>query len=359
MSRKPTEPKYLRIKNAILQDVRNAHLMPGQKVDSISEIVERFKVSKVTAVHALAALEAEGIVRREHGRGTFVTEQSDEAIRALDRRSVAVIVPDMSNPFNVEIVRSIEKGLRSQGVIAELSCTDGRNEVVREMLERVKLEKKAAGVVLVSYATRAQFDGTCLPDLPIVTIDYCPPSLADRSIFISCDNFKGGHDVASHLIALGHKRIGCFRWGEVTPARIEGFRKGLADHGMTLEDNRIFLCEDHMKVGDGVLAFIEREKLTAVFATNDMLAMQVMGYLRANGYRIPEDISLVGYDNVMASQYLDVPLTTIEQYEEQIGQRAADNLLAAMAAPSQFRVPREILIIPTLVVRDSTAPPKF
>jgi len=358
MSAKPREPKYLKIKNAILQDIRDARLLPGEKVDSISEIVERFKVSKVTAVHALAALEAEGMVRREHGRGTFVTEHSDEAIRALDRRSVAIIVPDMQNPFNVEIVGNIEKHLRGEAVIAELSCTDGRREVAEEALRRIKHEKKASGVVLVSYATPVELAEDCLPDLPIVTIDFCPTCLADRSVFISCDNFKGGHDVASHLIGLGHTEIGCVRWGEVTPVRIEGFLKCLADNGMTLEDNRVFLSEDHMNVGDGVLSFIEREKLTAVFATNDMLAMQIMRQLRSNGYRIPEDISLVGYGNVTASQYLDVPLTTIEQYEEQIGQRAAADLLAAMASPGRRRVPREILIIPTLVVRESTAPPR-
>ena len=84
----------------------------------------------------------------------------------------------------------------------------------------------------------------------------------------------------------------------------------------------------------------------------------VMRELRSAGYGIPEDISLIGYDNVASSQYLEVPLTTIEQYGEEIGHRAAASLLAAMdPGPAPF-VPKEILIIPTLVLRNSTAPPK-
>ncbi len=71
MERKNAVPKYLQIKNAILQDIKEGRVMPGSKVDSISELIDKYGVSKVTAVHALAALETEGIVRREHGRGTF------------------------------------------------------------------------------------------------------------------------------------------------------------------------------------------------------------------------------------------------------------------------------------------------
>ena len=104
--------------------------------------------------------------------------------------------------------------------------------------------------------------------------------------------------------------------------------------------------------------FVRREHLTAVFAVNDMLAMQAMQLLRANDYSIPGDISLMGYDDVLAAKYLEIPLTTVEQHEEQIGRKAAECILQRMdARQSSFR-PREILIVPRVVERASTGRPK-
>jgi LacI family transcriptional regulator len=356
MKPKASGQKYLRIKNHILREIRQGLLKPGQRVASISEILRKHKVSKVTAVHALAALEADGIVRREHGRGTFVTDQSEAAILALDRKSVAVIVPDMQNPFNVEIVGAMENLLRKEGIVAELSCTDGRLDAEECAFERIRAENKASGIVLVSYATEGDLPEKCLPQIPIVTVDYCNPALSDRSVFVSCDNFKGGYDAAAHLIELGHRRIGMVRWGEVSSTRIEGFHEAMAEHGLDFADSHVFLAENHQSVGEGIFEFVKRERLTALFAINDMLAMQVMSQLHSNGMRIPRDISLVGYDNVMASAYLEVPLTTIEQYDEIIGRRAASAIISAIRDNVRVFTPREILIVPTLVVRDSTAP---
>lgn len=352
-------PKYMRIKEAILSEIRGGSLQAGQPVDSISEIVAKYKVSKVTAVHALAALEAEGFVRREHGRGTFVTEHSDQAIRSLERKTVALIVPDMVNPFNVEIVRSIERRLRGHEVVCELYSTDGTCDAEQAVLDRLRLENKVSGVVVVCYATPGDYAENAIPNVPIVAIDYRRPSLRDKCVFISSDNFKGGYDAAVHLITLGHKRIGCVLWGEVSQKRIEGFISALREHNVPFdEDSMMFFTSDHSSVGAGFVDFVQKNELTAVFATNDMLAMQVMQQLRASGVRVPEDISLVGYDNVLAAQYLEVPLTTIEQYEEQIAQRAAESLLEYMAEDAPPFMPKEIVIVPTIIARKSTGAPK-
>jgi len=351
-------PKYIQIKNSIIEQITGGDLGPGEQIHSISEIMEKFKVSKVTAVRALTELEVEGIVQRKHGLGTFVAHPKEETSEARARKSVTVIAPDMANPFHIEVVGCVERRLREEGIVVELSCTDYQVEVEKRLIRTVVSEKHVSGIVLISSAIPRTLYHEPLPDIPLVMVDACPSDLIGKCVFITCDNFKGGYDAAAHLAHLGHKRIGYVNIPIGSLDRLSGFRKGMEDHDLILEEGRILMLSSRNQVGSELIDFVKRENLTALFTVNDMIAMQAMHLLRSHGFRIPEDISLVGYDNVAAARYLEVPLTTIEQYEEQIGRKAAENLLAGLnPANSSFR-PREIVIVPRLIVRASTAPPR-
>ncbi len=352
-------PKYVHIKNAILQRIRDGQLAPGQQIHSISEIMEEFTVSKVTAVRALSELEAEGIVRREHGRGTFVAPFEGQGANARIRKGIAVIVPNMSNPFHVEVVGALERRLRDRDVVVELNCTDYDVESEQALFDRISVDSHVSGMVLISTPVPHNLlNGSPTPRFPMIVIDYCPPDLLDKCIFFSCDNYKGGYDAATHLAALGHERIGYINLSNGSLERLEGFKRGLEDHGRALLDRRMLTAEFGKPLGDELVDLVRREGLTAIFAHNDMLAMQAMHLLRAADYSLPDDVSLVGYDDVAAARYLEVPLTTIDQHEEQIGRKAAEVLLAALESNGRPMRPREIVVVPQLVVRASTAPPR-
>jgi DNA-binding LacI/PurR family transcriptional regulator len=351
-------PKYIQIKQKILAQIRDGELSPGSRIYSISEIMEKFHVSKVTAVRALAEMESEGFVRREHGRGTFVSDQDAGVLQMRTSKRVALIVPDMANPFNVEVVGSVEKHLREAGVIVELSCTGYLADTERELFNRIMAGQHAAGMVLISGGVNDMGFNVSAPGIPLVVIDHCPDDLMDRCVFINCDHYRGGYEAGAHLAEKGHREIGYVDWVFTSRARLQGFNQALAEHRLALPENRIFSVGAHKQLGHDFIEFVRREKLTALFAVNDMLAMQAMQVLRANKFAIPGDISLMGYDDVLAARYLEIPLTSVEQHEEQIGRKAAECILQRMdARQSAFR-PREILIVPRVVERASTGRPK-
>lgn len=353
----PPSPKYIQIKQEILGQIREGALLPGSRIHSISEIMEKFRVSKVTAVRALAELESEGFVRREHGRGTFVTDQDAGVLQMRTSRRVALIVPDMANPFNVEVVGSVEKHLREAGVIVELSCTGYVADTERELFTRIMAGQHVVGMVLISGGVTEMGLRASTPGVPLVVIDHCPDDLMDRCVFINCDHYRGGYEAGAHLAEQGHREIGYVDWVFTSRARLQGFTQALGEHRLALPEHRIFPVGAHKQLGHDFIEFVRREKLTALFAVNDMLAMQAMQVLRANQFSIPGDISLMGYDDVLAARYLEIPLTTVEQHEEQIGRKAAECILQRMdARQSNFR-PREILIVPRVVERASTGRP--
>ena len=282
-----SRPKYIRIKNAILQQIRDGHLTSGNQVHSISRIMEEFKVSKVTAVRALAELESEGVVRREHGRGTFVSPR-DPDTTTRRRRTVSVVVPDMSNPFHVEVVGSLERRLRDLDVAIELSCTDYEGGTEQAALARAASEAHVSGIVLISTPVPHEVPAETLPRVPLVAIDACPPSLVDKCVFLSCDNYRGGFDAAQHLAGLGHTRVGCVYNAHGSTDRLEGFRQGLARQSVELPDDQIILTVLGASIGAELVDMVRRKRLTAVFTHNDMLAMQAMQLLRAEGYTVPE-----------------------------------------------------------------------
>jgi len=351
-------PKYLTIKNRILVQIRTGKLRPGAQISSINEIMEEFGVSKVTAVRALTELESDGLVKREHGRGTFVSNQDTATLQVRSSKRVAMVVPNMQNPFNVEVVGSVEKHLREAGIVIELSCTDYEPAVERELFNKYVSSGQQDGMVLISGSVKSMGVDVGKSRTPLVVIDHCPEDLLDRCVFIDCDHYKGGYDAAKHLAGFGHTKIGYIDWLVASRARLAGFRRALEDSQLTLPEERVLTLSSNRTLGDEVADFVRQQELTALFAVNDMFAMQAMQLLRAQGYGIPQDISLMGYDDVVAARYLEVPLTSVEQHEEQIGHKAAESILALMNRSQTTLRPREILIVPRVVERASTGPPR-
>ncbi len=347
-------PKYIHIKQIIAERIRENGLIPGQQVPSISELMERFNVSKVTAVRALAELEADGMVQRRHGSGTFVSDLKKKASQVRVRPSVFIIVPDMANPFYSEVVGNIEKHIRDEGIAVELAGTNYQTEVEHRLLSTIVSEGHVAGIVWISVqGTHPSVE--IPPDMPLVLVDHCPPELEGRCVSITCDNFTGGHFAAAHLASLGHERVGYINLPYGSLQRLEGFRRGFDESGVRLQEDWILTIDSAWQVETEVAGFVQRWNLTALAFVNDMIAMRAMKCLRSHGYNIPADISLVGYDNVEASRFLEIPLTTVEQYEDQIGRKTVECLIEGIRSKNHRLRPREILIVPNLVVRSSTA----
>lgn len=357
MVREPRSPKYLQVKEALLRQIREDGLQPGDQVISIVEIMERFGVSKVTAVRSLTELESEGVIRREQGRGTFVTATQPQPPGRPSRTTVAVVVPSMANPYYTEVGRSLEGCLRRAGIAVEFSSTDYDPNRERDVVGQIAAERRVAAIVIVSWQGTHELR-EALADTPAVFIDSCPPQLVGHYSVVGCDNHRGGFEAAQYLASMGHRRIGCITVPVATPERIRGFRDALQARRLPFGEDHVFMLEHSEGAEDQIVQFVRDRRLTALFAVNDMTAIQVLHALRLAGIRVPADVSIVGYDNIEAAQYLDVPLTTVEQHEEEIGRKAAELLLELLPGRAEAPRPaREVVFIPRLIVRASTSVP--
>ncbi|GLU99645.1 LacI family DNA-binding transcriptional regulator [Megamonas funiformis] len=190
-------------------------------------------------------------------------------------------------------------------------------------------------------------------------IPYC---LIDRDMFdigkykISVDHLQGAYLATKHLIKLGHKKIGCITGPLILDdarQRLAGYKQALKDNGIKIDENLIFEGDysfEKGKIGcDDLLA----KNITAIFAANDFSAMGALASIKEHNLVVPRDISIVGYDDIAFASLLEVPLTTIRQPIEEIGQKATE--VIELLVNSENDIKNKIVILePKLIVRNST-----
>lgn len=190
--------------------------------------------------------------------------------------------------------------------------------------------------------------------LRLVCVDrYYPGSHVPT---VTSDNFEGAYQAVSHLLHIGRQRIVAVSASNTNTssvaARLEGYRWAFKDAGLTPNpewEYTAFSHEDEV----GFVNFVDRVQPDGLFAMNDMIAMRCMQLLRASGRKIPEDIAVVGFDDIPAAALLDVPLTTVRQDGQRMGAEATRLLLGTTGPPHTAR-PLRITIPVQLVVRAST-----
>jgi LacI family transcriptional regulator, galactose operon repressor len=195
--------------------------------------------------------------------------------------------------------------------------------------------------------------------LPLVVLDPLVAASADVTS-VGSTNYAGGLAAAQHLLALGHRRVG-YLGGDLTAAcnqaRLHGFRGAMEAAGCPVGDE--YVLHRRFRYADGVTGgavLLDRpEPPTAIFAGNDELAVGVIEAARGRGLRVPEDLSVVGFDDLPVAAWIDPPLTTVHQPLTEMAATATEIALAAHRGGPATQVGVELAT--TLVVRDSTAPP--
>jgi LacI family transcriptional regulator len=194
---------------------------------------------------------------------------------------------------------------------------------------------------------------------PFVLIDY--PADENRVPSVIASNWQGAYDAISYLIAIGHKRIGIITgFMEIAAAvnRLEGYKAALSDHGIAYDDSLVYRGDFFQPDGFlGANALLDlSHPPTAIFASNDVSAFGAIDAIRNRGLRIPEDISVIGFDDIPQAQYSFPKLTTVRQPLEQMGRIGTQMLLRRIANPN---LPVERLKVSTeLIIRESCQPPK-
>jgi len=286
--------------------------------------------------------------------------ERNEVARALVMGSsgaVGLVVPDITNPFFSDIARGVGEIADRAGYGVILCNTSGR--VDRELsYVRLLRRKRVDGLVLCSTTVDA-------PHLREVVRGKVPFILVSRLCanedlpYVMTDDRQGARLAVEHLIALGHERIG-FIGG---PENVQSSRDRFLEYIAVLEENECpiveawhhfaeFTQEAGREAGRRLLALTDRP--TAVFAANDVTALGVLEVAEGMGLRIPEDLSLVGYDDISYASLPRIQLTTIAQPAVEMGQIAADWLFSRIATEDMAALQR--VLSPRLVVRSTTGP---
>jgi LacI family transcriptional regulator len=272
------------------------------------------------------------------------------------RRSIEVAVPELQNPYVIAILDGITSSAPAAGfevVLGRLLSSESR--VVDP---QVMLRSDHVGAILIT-ADASSRSLKALDDagFPVVVVD--PLRLNDsKCSSIGATNFTGGVTAAEHLLSLGHRRIGHAGGPhsvDCSHARLAGYSSALRQAGIELDESLVTHCAFSYDAGRQVASdLLDRsDRPTAIFAASDEIALGVMEEARRRSIRIPEDLSVVGFDDTFVARRSSPPLTTVAQPLLEMG-RVATRTLAQMISNDVVGT-RHIELATRLVVRDSTA----
>lgn len=325
-----------------IQDVAKA---AGVSVATVSRVLN--KSSSVTRSTREAVLDA---IKQMDYRPNLLGRN----LRRTETRLILALLPNIANPFYARIVKGMEDIARKNGYNVMLCNTDSNAERERVYLELLK-NRLADGVIFMA----PEIDGKELTaigrDFPVV--QCCEYKEGAQVPLASIDNHTAAKKAAKHLISLGHKRIGmisCDNSFLSTIRREQGFKMALEEAGIVFDEQLVVYGDYSFKSGRraafSLLALDERP--TAIFAISDIMAIGVLRAAREKGLRVPEDLAVVGFDNISFASMCSPMLTTVSQPKYDIGCTAMELLLRKMRG--ELKEPVDIVLENELVIREST-----
>jgi LacI family transcriptional regulator len=337
------------------------------KRPTVGDVADLAGVHRSTAARALnpatrsmlSQETAERVSRAARSLG-YRANSFARGLRTNRSLTVGVMIPDLNNPLFPPIVRGIEEALLPHGYTAFIANTD--NDPVREAVHfRAFLSRQVDGFLIATARDNDEtLDEVARLGIAAVLINR---TNAQRELpLVSSDNRQGMQIAVDHLVAVGHRRIAHLAGPtELSTAvvRLSGFKEAAASHLLPQSQTPIFACsgltEQAGEAGAATL-LSTRPDVTAIVAANDLIALGVLRALAKRGLNCPNDMSLVGFNDMRFADAFNPPLTTVHVSHRLIGSEAARLLLERLVEP---HAPAKTMLLPVrLVVRASTCPPR-
>lgn len=322
------------------------------------EVANRAGVSKTTVSHVLNQtrfVEAE-TVKRVQGAMDELGYRPNRLARSLRRQetqTIALITPDNANVYWAEFARIVEKAGFTAGYTVFLCNSEWSMEREHQYVETL-LERQIDGIILAAtHNSQSVLDKVAAARLPIVVVNKTPVEPKVSSVRVN--EFYGGYLAGAHLLQLGHRCVGYLntRQEYSVETRVSGFLHAFTEAG--LDATALPTAEGDFSYASGEAGVYEllrqQPALTAIFAVNDNMALGAYKGLRRLKRRIPEDISVVGFDNIVYATALSPELTTVAQPIHQLGETACRLLLNKIEVPDS--PPESVVLEPTLIERAS------
>jgi DNA-binding LacI/PurR family transcriptional regulator len=352
-------PKYQQVYSALKREIQSGRLKKGDRLPSEAELVRTFGASRITVGRAVRDLQAAGLVERRAGSGTYV--KSPKAARAL---SFGLLIPDLGE---TEIFEPICQGMMASPLAREHALIWGspsgssKDERAWELC-RQYIDRRVSGVFFAPLELSSEKDDVNERIARALDEARIPVILLDRTVvpypgrghhdLVGIDNHRAGYVITEHVLQLGSQRVAFMAMpnaAATVDAREAGYREALYTWNKPIERSMIHRVDP----SDPALvsALLEGQVPDAIVCANDRTAARLIPTLLRTGRRVPEDVRVVGIDDVEYAKHLPVPLTTLRQPTRQIGDAA---LAAMLERVARTHLPtRDILLNCELIVRDS------
>lgn len=347
-------PLYAQLKNALQEQIRTGALPYGEKLPSENEFMEQLGLSRMTIRSALSQLANENYVQKIHGKGTFVCYNTANATAG----NIDVLLDVTYAYFSSHYIKSISEVLTKHNYQFVIHDTQDDQAHICHTLERI-LQNDPAGIILQpSHLVEPQ-----LPRLkellqqiqqvgiPCITIDRALEGIP--VISVPFDDYVGGRIAAEYLTALGHEKcamVCCSNFIENEP-RFSGFNSVLQDYGLP----PLIPIEKDKDMEENLVRLVKDEGVTAVFNYNDEVALKTYRVFNSAGIRIPQDVSIIGFDDTVFTKATDPQMTSVVHPKELLGHMAAAKLIS-LIEHRYYKIDKDALY-PKLSIRDSCCSP--
>lgn len=279
------------------------------------------------------------------------------ALTGKRMNTIGLLIKDLANPFFAEVARAVEDRGQELGFSVVMCSTDNDSDKEAGYIALLKQKKVDGIIVAAGFRNDDALKDLIRDHVPVALISQEIPELAIDSV--SVDDFLGGYLVTSHLLSLGHRHIAMIAEdGRSSNGRIRGYRRALQEAGIAFDVDMLVTCDASVEEGfrHGGRFMDAEHPPTAIFASNDMLAIGVMKAARERNVKIPDDLSVAGFDNTILAAFVDPPLTSVAQPIQEMGRRVVDLLVQSMENGNKTK--QRVVLRPELVVRQSTGPAK-
>ena len=291
----------------------------------------------------------------------YVPDSSAQGLRTKTTKLFGLVIPATTNPIYARIVFAIEERAHDLGYDVVLAQTQNKPEREDECIWRL-LARRVDGLFITPvYRFEAEariYQEIVARKIPTVLLGS-PAPFCKNFVSIEIEELIASYNATKHLLGLGHKKIAYFTGPPVAPwahERFEGYRRALREAGLEVDDKLVFQAGSTIEDGTKAALQMLNEgcQPTAIQAVSDLVAIGCAEMLLSQGIKIPEDISLVGFGNILAAEFYRVPLTTVSQPKHRLGVAALETMMFLIRG-EKFQLKR---LAAEFVERKSTAPPK-
>ena len=363
MNHKPA-PKYLQLKQEIMTWIQSGKLPEGHVLPSENTIAVQFQLSRHTVRQTFAQLEQEGWIERKHGKGTYVTYPHHHHSVFQKVRTIGMLTTSISDYIFPNIVRGAEAALRNRGYQLLLSSTDNDKDKEREAIHMMSTQAIQGLIIEPTKSAEgnpnyAFFQLLHKKNIPFLMINEKYPEL--DCPFIKVDDEKGGFLATEYLIQLGHTEIaGFFKTDDLQGLhRLDGFIRAHRLYGLNHESINIVRYTTEQKWTkpyQQAKRMLQRtlKRPTAFVCYNDELAVHLLEIVRQLGVSIPQDLSMIGFDDSALATATEVKLSTLTHPKSELGREAAIMLMDWIEGSNKDFSHQQVIYTPKLMIREST-----